>query len=687
MSSKKRYFPKKSSNTSFFLKNSFKMAVVISLLVFLVIAVFSLSSTSRMGVNLKNTSAAAEDFLTVSGRALSYRGQTVYLRGANIHNTPWDNGWRGNVNNIIITEADYQKLAQMGGNHFRFGITVGMWKYTKDQFYQMMDRHISWARKHNVWIVLNSFSTPNDQESSGWRCNDLASQEQALGDFWVDVATRYRNEPVIAGYDIINEPGWCNGWDYWFNMAERIGRRINQTSPNQLVFISSNDGGTFSRRLNVANAVYEMHHYEPGGGTHCQASTRQFTYPGVMSMWGGDPNTYWSRETMAAPFNGSNYASLDYNIPTISWSQQQNVPLYIGEWGMASPLCVGGAGAYEADTGRLFIQRGLHHAYYVWRHNPTYWGIFPHEQGNFTPNFQEKFDAAVVSFANSVRPNFGGGPVNTSNPSPTPTATTTPPSTPVVTLPPSGGTFSISRPLQLDRTTVGVGQVITGSIIYKNNSSSPVTLEEMVIAGRPPGGTNLNGPYLDFSPKQGSVTVQPGQSVTLTASRTIGANDPKGQWYAFGTYRANGRWTDAPSSQNVVFTVGTTPTATGASVTSVTISAAGTPANGVYPVMGLYVNNILIRRFDIRSTTLETYSAQVNPLTDISLIKITFENDFNGGSNNDRNLQVESIRLGNTTYQTVSPSTYSVGTWTQVGGCGGGNKRSQWLHCNGYFIF
>lgn len=372
------------------------------------------------------------EFLRISGTAMVYKGQTVYLRGANIHNTPWDNGWKGNVNNIIIGEADYQKLAQMGGNHFRFGLTVGMWRDTKQQFFQMLDQQISYARKHDVWILLNLFSTPNDQESSGWHCNDLAGQEGPLGEFWVDIANRYKNEPAIIGYDIINEPGWCNGWDYWFNMAERIATRINSVDSNHLIFVSSTDGGTFPRKLSPNNIVYEMHHYEPGGGTHCQATSQQYTYPGTFPMW-GDPATYWDKAAMAAPFTGSNWASLEYNIPSMSWAKQNNLPLYVGEWGMASPACVHGAGQYEKDTADLYIQKGLHHAYYVWRHLANYWGIFPHERGIFTPNYQEKYDAAVASFANSIRPNFDGVDMNpTSTPSPTALPTSLPTQTPTV---------------------------------------------------------------------------------------------------------------------------------------------------------------------------------------------------------------------------------------------------------------
>jgi mannan endo-1,4-beta-mannosidase len=57
-----------------------------------------------------------------------------------------------------------------------------------------------------------------------------------------------------------------------------------------------------------------------------------------------------------------------------------------------------------------------------------------------------------------------------------------------------------------------------------------------VIGGRPPGGQHVGGPYMDMTPKQGATTVQPGASITLSASRTFTATDPEGQWYFFPTY-------------------------------------------------------------------------------------------------------------------------------------------------------
>lgn len=152
-----------------------------------------------------------------------------------------------------------------------------------------------------------------------------------------------------------------------------------------------------------------------------------------------------------------------------------------------------------------------------------------------------------------------------SAPSPTPAPTATPTPTPAPPANVADASLKIEVPLVLNRTSVAPGEQITGQVTYANTGAQPVALRNLVIAGRPPGGTNGGGPYLDFAPGNGAVTVAPGARVTLQGSRTIRADDPLGTWYAFSSYQDDqGTWHDAPATFNRAFTVRlplvTTPT-------------------------------------------------------------------------------------------------------------------------------
>src|SRR5205823_2809957 len=122
----------------------------------------------------------------------------------------------------------------------------------------------------------------------------------------------------------------------------------------------------------------------------------------------------------------------------------------------------------------------------------------------------------------------------------------------------SPGTFDISSPLTITPSSLGQGQTVTGKVVYTNGTASAVIIDALVIAIRPPGGTHASGPYDDAAPELGSMTIEPGATATLTATRTIGATDPTGTWDAYATYQDSaGGWHDGP---DVYFTVGSSVT-------------------------------------------------------------------------------------------------------------------------------
>src|SRR5262249_42475628 len=86
----------------------------------------------------------------------------------------------------------------------------------------------------------------------------------------------------------------------------------------------------------------------------------------------------------------------------------------------------------------------------------------------------------------------------------------------------------------------------------------------IVITARPPGGTNGGGPFDDFSPSAGPLTLAAGATVAVAASRTFTSRDPTGTWYAYATYQsANGTWHDGPSTFFIVEGVSRDAGATG----------------------------------------------------------------------------------------------------------------------------
>jgi endoglycosylceramidase len=134
--------------------------------------------------------------------------------------------------------ADYQKLAGLGFNVARLSVA---WAYIEPkpgrydtQYLSYVDQDIAWAKSLGLYIVLDmhqvywssQFKTDDGNIGNGmpiWMTGNYSSDQEgrlsSVTNFWESpllrerfqlmwqfVASRYVNEPTVAGYDLLNEP-------------------------------------------------------------------------------------------------------------------------------------------------------------------------------------------------------------------------------------------------------------------------------------------------------------------------------------------------------------------------------------------------------------------------------------------------------------------------------------------------
>ena len=149
---------------------------------------------------------------------------------------------------------------------------------------EVLDALIEKAGRRGIRIVLDRHRPDANQQSELWY-TAAVSEEQWIAD-WVFLARRYRNNPIIIGADLHNEPHGPATWGDgnlktdWRLAAERCGNAILAVQPNWLIFVEGvssyrNDnywwGGNLAGagaapvRLNVPQRlVYSPHDYGPG---------------------------------------------------------------------------------------------------------------------------------------------------------------------------------------------------------------------------------------------------------------------------------------------------------------------------------------------------------------------------------------------------------------------------------------
>ena len=127
--------------------------------------------------------------------------------------------WKSFKDNYI-TEKDIEFIASTGANtirlpfHYKLFTDEDYMGLTSNQDgFARMDSVVKWCRNNNLRLILDMHDAPGGQtgdnidDSYGypWLFDSMKSQ-QLFCDIWAKIAKYYRNEPVILGYELINEP-------------------------------------------------------------------------------------------------------------------------------------------------------------------------------------------------------------------------------------------------------------------------------------------------------------------------------------------------------------------------------------------------------------------------------------------------------------------------------------------------
>lgn len=223
------------------LKNLFKIATLSAAMAV---------GTSACGDKTTPTLSSEKDFLKVDGHNIvDSKGEKFYIKGTNLGNWCNPEGYmfgfsRANsysmINDVMtqlfgsteaaefwkkfkknyITEADIEFIASKGANTIRFPFHYKL--FTGEPFmgesnanagYETVDSLVAWCGRNNLRLILDMHDCPGGQtgdnidDSAGYPflMTDTVSQTRFIN-LWENIAARYADEPVILGYELMNEP-------------------------------------------------------------------------------------------------------------------------------------------------------------------------------------------------------------------------------------------------------------------------------------------------------------------------------------------------------------------------------------------------------------------------------------------------------------------------------------------------
>lgn len=184
-----------------------------------------------------------------------------------------------------------------------------------DKGFKMTDDLLAWCKANHMYLILDLHAAPGGQGNDlniSDRNPDLPSlwdseaNKQKMIALWRKLADRYKNEPNIAGYDIINEPNW--GFDDPANDKNGLREKTNAPLRKLMVDITAAIREVDKKHIIIIEGN--------GWGNN---------YNGILPTW--DKNMVLSFHKY---WNFNDQKSVEHIIKT---RDQYNVPAWIGETG------------------------------------------------------------------------------------------------------------------------------------------------------------------------------------------------------------------------------------------------------------------------------------------------------------------------------------------------------------------
>jgi endoglucanase len=227
------------------------------------------------------SASATKEFIHAKGRKLvvGTDDAEIVLHGVNFGNDVWDNPAAPPTTHHNGT--DYARLKTWGANAVRFLMNYQLFEDDANPYaykqtgWEWLDRNVAWAKGNGIYLILNMHIPQGGFQSLGqgnalWDNPENRARFMAL---WKAIAARYRNEPAVAGYELLNEPNTSQSKDQWVNLAADLVRDIRSVDSNHLIIverlnaISSTwtdpalDPGFFP--MEDRNIMYTFHFYDP----------------------------------------------------------------------------------------------------------------------------------------------------------------------------------------------------------------------------------------------------------------------------------------------------------------------------------------------------------------------------------------------------------------------------------------
>ncbi len=304
----------------------------------------------------------------VNGKIVDSHGKPVLLRGTNLggwmNMENFINGYPGSETGVraavaevlgkgkaefffgrmldnMLAEEDIRFLKECGTTAVRIPLNYRQFEDDQEPFiykesgFTRLDEALGWCGKHGLYALLDLHAVQGWQNNS-WHCDNDSSHACFWGHrhfidrfvaLWEEFARRYAHNPVIAGYDVMNEP--CSNtprgrftsaekfrpdWDGINSLYRRVVSAIRKFDTRHIIFLEGDYYASLFEGLEAPfdeNLAYSSHNYTAAG-------FGPGPYPGAVN---GENWDRGKQQEVALAHEG------------LRFTRKHNVPLLVGEFG------------------------------------------------------------------------------------------------------------------------------------------------------------------------------------------------------------------------------------------------------------------------------------------------------------------------------------------------------------------
>jgi endoglucanase len=228
-------------------------------------------------------------------------------------------------------EDDARFIASLGLNLLRLPVNYRHFESDMKPFeiretgFKHLDRVVSLCAQQAIYTIIDLHAVQGYQNQD-WHSDNPTHKallwtnsqfQDRLVNLWETIARRYRGNPWVAGYNLINEPADPGG-----KVVEPFSRRlydaVRSVDPEHIIFV---EGNRYSQEFHMfgepwPNCVYTTHDYAlPGfvtGGP----------YPGESRRFPSQAGEYVDKQALLKTF-----------LSRTTYMRETNTPIWVGEFG------------------------------------------------------------------------------------------------------------------------------------------------------------------------------------------------------------------------------------------------------------------------------------------------------------------------------------------------------------------